>query len=137
MSRLADIAAGEELPERTFDICPADMHTISALMHDPNPIHFDREYVDTNGYDGLIHQGPANLAFLLQAVTEEIESPADIDRIESRFETLVYADDTVTATGKVVEKRDTIDGEVADLAIELKKADGTTAVSGTVTVRIK
>lgn len=135
MSTLESLSEGDQLPEKTFDICTSDMHTISALMRDPNPIHFDRRYVETQGYDGLIHQGPANLAFVLQAVTDVIRSPADIVNVDSRFETLVYADDTVTATGEVIEKRSSSEPRTAEIAIELQKEDNTTAVSGVVTVR--
>lgn len=131
-----DITIGEEVATLEFtDIDPANMKIVSAVMGDPNPIHYDERAVERMGHPGLINQGPINMGYGTQAALAVAESPLGIEAMEFRFEDNVYEGEDVKA---VAEATDTYveDGQsFADLEIRLEKADGTVPVTGTATVR--
>lgn len=131
------VTAGDELtPRRVEDLRGEDMKLMAALLGDPYPMHFDKRASDEQGYPDLLNQGPANCSYLLQVVARTLESPSDIRSFDFRFQEMVFAGETVTATATVAETRVENDEGIVDMSVALEKEDGTVAVSGTVTARV-
>ena len=78
------------------------MKTVAALLHDPNPIHFDLESVQALGMgDRQVNQGPTNMAYVVNALTAWTGDPASVRRLQVRFLGNVFAGDRVSAGGVV------------------------------------
>jgi acyl dehydratase len=134
--RFDDLSVGDELERTVDDLRAADMKLIAALLQDPYPPHFDSRRAEELGYPGLLNQGPANLAYMLQPIVRELDRPSDLARFDTRFHDMVFEDETVTATATVEDKTAAEDdGGVVEFAIELTKENGETAVDGTATAR--
>jgi acyl dehydratase len=132
-----NITTGDTVAETSFDDVPAkNMKIVTALMEDPNPIHFDRRATEQMGRPGLVNQGPINMSYLTQAALAVAESPTDLTSLEARFEENVFEGDDVTAVATVDEKYEEDGDEYVDLDLVLEKADGTTAVTGAATIRL-
>ena len=85
--RAQDVRVGDVIPPvEVVDVQPEWMKTIAALMHDPNPIHWDVESVRRNGLgDVVINQGPSNMAYVMNAVTAWTGDPTALRHIRMRF----------------------------------------------------
>lgn len=101
------------------------MKVFSLLMADPNPIHFDAEFVAKIGRgDRPINQGTLNLAYLLNAVIQWLDGPdaaGRIRRFTCRFGGSVYAGDEVVAGGQVTTVDDA--GATMELWLDRDGAD--------------
>lgn len=132
-----DIETGEVVTEKTYpDIDESGMKIVSALMRDPNPIHYDRRLVEDRGYPGLVNQGPINVSYITQTVLSILDTPRDMLSLRVRFEEMVFENDTVTVRVEVEDKSATPDGKRVDLALTLEKDDGTVGATGVATVRL-
>jgi acyl dehydratase len=90
------------------------MKTMAAILHDPNPIHYDADLVRELGMgDAPVNQGPINLALLIEAVCRFGGGPDSLKRIRLRFLGNVFGGERYVCTGKVV----SVDGDVAELEV--------------------
>lgn len=132
MSR--ELRAGDLLPPRRYRVDAGPMKVFSVLMADPNPIHFDPEFVARIGRgDRPINQGTLNLAYLLNAVIVWLDGPAAVARIRRfacRFGGSVYAGDEVVTGGRVTG----VDGHGASMELWLDRSGGQRVLSGTVLI---
>ena len=131
-----DLIPGEDIPSVVIDgVRGDDMKLIAALLQDPYPVHFDPKAAEEHGYPDLLNQGPANLSFLLQPVLNACESPTDLRGFDTRYESMVFAGETVEATATVADKRVEEGEGVVEFELALKKSNDETTVSGTATAR--
>lgn len=133
-----NLSPGDELKPRIVNnLNGDDMKLIAALLQDPYPPHYNRRRADELGYPGLLNQGPANCSYILQAVVRELASPIDLEKFDYRFHEMVFEDETVTARATVAETQLVNEKGIVVFDVALEKADGTVAVDGTVTARVK
>lgn len=131
------LSVGDEVARVAFDDVPAaDMRLMSALMDDPNPIHFDRRTVEAMGHPGLVTQGTINMGYAVQPALAVAASPAGIESLEFRYQTPVFEGDAVTASATVTDTFRTDAGAFTELDLALEKADGEVAVSGSAVVEV-
>ncbi len=133
--RFDDLSVGDELVRTVEDLRADDMKLIAALLQDPYPPHYDPRRAEELGYPGLLNQGPANLAYMLQPIVRELDSPSKLASFDMRFHDMVFEDETVTATATVEETTPTDDGGLVEFSVVLAKENGETGVDGTVTAR--
>ena len=67
-----------------------DIAGIMAVMEDTNPVHVDAGLARAAGYRGPVHQGPANLAFVFNAIAADRGTVTDVGHAAFTFR------DTVT-----------------------------------------
>ena len=131
--RLETLERPEALEPTTIaSVSPEKMKILAAILRDPNVIHIDVELVKARGLgDKRINQGPINLGY----VTNMLEAnfgPGSIRRLQVRFGSNVFEDDTVTAGGEITARSD----GTARCEVWLDRADGTRAVSGSAVVAV-
>lgn len=131
--RFESLSVGDELEQTVEDLRGEDMKLIAALLQDPYPPHYDPRRAEELGYPGLLNQGPANLAYMLQPVVRQLEAPSHLEGFDTRFHDMVFEGETVTATA-TVEGKDPDDdgGGLVEFSVVLTKENGETAVDGTV-----
>lgn len=129
---------GQQLPERIIEsVDPARMKTLSALMRDPNPIHFDPDAVAALGLGGrTINQGPSNIAYVVSMLGAWA---GGVDRVvDYRFRFLgnVYAGQRLRAHGVVTEVTREHDATRVRCDLALDVVDGERVLDGTGVVLI-
>lgn len=122
------ISVGDEL--RPFSIARVDPDAMviwAGLLHDPNPIHLDRDAVRAAGLgDRRINQGPANLAYIVNMLHAEFPGHR-IGTLDMCYMVNVLEDDTVTARGTVT----AIDGNSVSCEVWLDVEGRGKALAGT------
>lgn len=130
-----DLAPGDEFERRIADVDADDLALATAVLREPNPIHYSRVHAEDAGFPERVAHGPVNGAYAAQAALLVAEHPDDLRSLEFRFEAFVFAGDTVTATA-IVRDVTARDGEyVVELDLALEKPDGTVTLRGTAEVR--
>jgi acyl dehydratase len=94
----------QEVPRLVIERVDANkMKTMAAILRDPYPVHWDRESNAILNLKGrVINQGPLNLSYIANMLIAW-QGPSCIKRLQARFLKPVLDEETVVATGKVVE----------------------------------
>lgn len=130
------VNVGDELPPRVIEsVSAGKMKTMAALLGDPNTIHWDVDDVRRLGLgDRPVNQGPNNMGYVIDMLTDWAGGPAAYRRMKVRFLGNVFAGDRLVAGGKVTAVRQAPEGRLVDCDVWLAR-DGTEAVlTGTATV---
>ena len=91
---LAGVSAGDSFSvTRTFT--EDDLHLFTGVSHDHNPIHFNREYASSKGFDGVVCHG-LHVGSLVTEIGGQLSMLAA--GMNFRFRRPVYFGDTVTCT---------------------------------------
>lgn len=129
------IDPGTPLATRTVEDVGADaMKLVTAVVGDPNPMHYDPEYAARQGYPGRVNQGPLNASYAAQAALAVADSPVDLRALEVRYDGFVFEGETVTATATADAPPEP--GSVVDLALALRTDDGERVLTGSAAVRV-
>lgn len=132
------VEPGAQVPPFVVDAVPVEaMKTVAALLHDPNPIHFDVDAVSALGMgDRQVNQGPTNMAYVVNMLTAWTGDPGCLRRLQVRFLGNVVAGDRVSARGVVTGVREEGGRRLADLDVWLERSPEERVLEGTATVAI-
>lgn len=132
------VSVGQLIPARVIDsVDPARMKTLSALMRDPNPIHFDPSAVKALGMgDRTINQGPSNIAYVLTMLADWAGGVERVQRYQFRFLGNVFAGDSLRASGTVTAVEDKPVGRLVHCMLSLDVIGGGPVLQGTATVLV-
>lgn len=135
---MTSVRPGDEIPhDEVGPVSAEKMKTMSALMRDANPIHFDVEAVRTLGLgDRVINQGPLNQAYVVSMLTKWAGRDGSVRSIRLRYQGNVFAGDQLRAGGVVSDVRDHNEVVVADCEVYLDVIGRGTVLSGTATVSL-
>jgi len=102
--KFESLQVGYEIP--SLEISPVSRHTLAlycGASGDHNPIHVDLDYAKSAGLDDVIAHGMLSAGYLARMLTDWVPQSA-IRSINNRFTAMTRIGDSVTCTGKVVEK---------------------------------
>ena len=102
--KFESLKVGDEIP--VLKIPPVSRHTLAlycGASGDHNPIHVDMDYAKSVGLDDVIAHGMLSAGYLARMITDWVPQSA-IKSINNRFTAMTHIGDSVTCTGKVVEK---------------------------------
>ena len=95
---------GDDIP--ALKVPPVSRHTLAlycGASGDHNPIHVDLDYAKSAGLDDVIPHGMLPAGYLAKMLTDWVPQ-STIRSINNRFTAMTHIGDSVTCTGKVVEK---------------------------------
>jgi acyl dehydratase len=100
---VVDARIGDRLPLRHVVVEAARMATMSALMDDPVPIHYDPQAVRALGLgDRLINQGPMAFGYLTETVVAWTGDVRAVAALRCRFHANVFDGDRLVCSGTVI-----------------------------------
>jgi acyl dehydratase len=134
MTTAVDI--GTELPVYDIPSVSAEkMKTMAALLDDPTPIHWDVETLRALGMgERPINQGPLNMGYVMNAVTDWAGGAHRLRRLRVRFLGNVLAGHHLRVRATVTGLREEDGAQLADCDVVLEVVDGNAVVSGSATV---
>jgi acyl dehydratase len=133
----SEASLGELLPERRFRVDASAMKVFSVLMADPNPIHYDPDFVRGLGLgDRPVNQGTITMSYAITAVVEWAGGVERLRRFSCRFTGSVLADDEVTVGGEVTAVEQEAGETLVTLDVWLARQTGDRAVVGTAVVSL-
>jgi acyl dehydratase len=129
---------GSEIPSYVVERVSAEaMKTVAALLHDPNPIHFDAGAVRALGLgERPVNQGPTNMAYVVNMLVAWAGGPGAVRALRVRFLGNVLAGDRVVARGVVTNVREEGGERLAELDVWLERSADDRVLAGTATVEL-
>lgn len=130
---------GDSIPEWVMESVSAErMRTMAAILRDPNPIHWDREAVDSLSL-GLgkrtINQGPLGLSYIVNML-HAWAGPDSLRRLVMRFPQVVLDGERVIARGEITALREENAEQLADCKVWLEHDERGVLLEGTATVSL-
>jgi acyl dehydratase len=136
---------GDSIPDWVMESVSAErMRTMAAVLRDPNPLHWDREavnslpVVDTLPYKlgkRTINQGPLGLSYIVNMLNEWM-GPNCIKRFYITFPQVVLDEDRVVARGTITDLREENGVQLADCDTWLEHEDRGVLLKGRATVKL-
>jgi acyl dehydratase len=134
-----DVQIGTLIPPRVVEhVGSAEMKTMAALLHDPNPIHWDPAATRALGMgERVVNQGPINMSYVMNALVSWAgNDPSRLRAITLRFMANVFEGDRVEAGGRVTALRDVNGERLADCEVWLDVTGGSRALVGTAVIAL-
>ena len=113
---LADLTAGDELPEQTYPVTRADLVRYAGASGDFNPIHWSDRVAGSVGLPGVIAHGMFTLALAARALDTWAGGPGHVRELGCKFTKPVVVPDDEAGVAVVV--RGTVTG-VTDAGVQV------------------
>ena len=123
------LKVGDEIP--ALEIPPVSRHTLAlycGASGDHNPIHVDLDYAKSAGLDDVIAHGMLSAGYLARMLTDWVPQSA-IRSINNRFTSMTHIGDSVTCTGRVVEKFENGDEKLVRLEMQTHTPEAQTIIA--------
>ncbi len=105
------------------------LSSFKAITGDNNPLHNDEDFAKAKGQPGRVAYGMLTASFL--STLAGVYLPGErslIQQVEIKFAKPVYIGDTLTVTGQVAEKNDTV--QRIELKVTITNQDGAKVLRG-------
>jgi acyl dehydratase len=99
-----EIREGAEIPSLEIGFSAARNKDYCKLVNEINPLHFDEEYARALGYRDIVVAGIFTASLFPKLITDWLGGQAVIERMEVKFGSPAYLNDTVTYRGRVGKK---------------------------------
>ena len=123
------LKVGDEIP--ALEIPPVSRHTLAlycGASGDHNPIHVDLDYAKSAGLDDVIAHGMLSAGYIARMLTDWVPQ-SSIKSIKNRFTAMTHIGDSVTCTGKVVEKFEKENEKLVRLEMQAKTPKAKTIIA--------
>lgn len=133
MSRLAQIKAGDLLPEREFKTDNVQLFLYNAVLWNAHRIHFDLPYAtETEGYPGLVNAGPLMGDWLTQCINEWLGDDGRLKAMEYTNRKVSIIGEKLRAGGRVLSTDP--ESNTAELEVHIINEADEVIIPGTATV---
>ena len=134
VSRLAQIKAGDLLPEREFKTDNVQLFLYNAALWNAHRIHYDYPYAtQAEGYPGLVNAGPLMGDWLTQCIIEWLGDDGQLTSIEYSNRKASFIGEVLRSGGKVLSTNPA--SNTAELEIHIINEADELIIPGTATVR--
>lgn len=99
-----EIREQAEIPSLEIDFSPDRNKYYCELVNEINPLHFDQEYARALGYKDIVVAGIFTASLFPKLITDWLGGQAVIEKMEVKFGSPAYLNDTVTYRGRVGKK---------------------------------
>ncbi|MDP6308579.1 MAG: MaoC family dehydratase [SAR324 cluster bacterium] len=104
LPKFDSLNVGDEIPALTTPLISRHILALyCGASGDHNPIHVDLDFAKSSGLDDVIAHGMLSAGYLAQMLTNWIPQSA-LRSFNNRFTAMTQIGDTVTCSGKIVEK---------------------------------
>ena len=127
--KFESLKVGDEIP--ALKIPPVSRHTLAlycGASGDHNPIHVDLDYAKLTGLDDVIAHGMLSAGYLARMLTDWVPQSA-IRSFNNRFTAMTRIGDSVTCTGKVVEKFEKGNEKLVRLEMQAQTPEAQTIIA--------
>ena len=123
------LKVGDEIPALKIPL--VSRHTLAlycGASGDHNPIHVDLDYAKSAGLDDVIAHGMLSAGYLARMLTDWVPQSA-IRSINNRFTAMTQIGESVTCTGKVVEKFEKNNEKLVRLEMQTRTPEAQTIIA--------
>ena len=128
------VEVGTKIPPLVKNITREQLFMYAASTWDFYPGHYDRAFAKSQGFKDIYLDGPMNAAFMAQLITDWVGRQGTLSKLSLTYRAMVFPDDSLTCTGKVVDKYVRDGMKSVECEILLQNQDGETVALGRATV---
>jgi acyl dehydratase len=130
-----DVSIGQDMPKLVKGPIQKLQHVIYAgASGDFNPLHTDDDFAKAVGMkDGVITHGMFIMGTIGQAITSWVEKK-DLKKFGVRFQGMTRPGNTITVTGKVIDK--VTDGNIITCEVQATDESGDIKATGRFTAKL-
>jgi acyl dehydratase len=99
-----DVTVGDEVTPLVKEPTTRQLVMWAGAVGDYMPIHYDKDYAQSRGLDGVIVHGQLIGAFLGQLMTDWIGEQGTLRKLSCSYKGMNYPGEAVTLKGEVVKK---------------------------------
>ena len=100
-----DVIVGDEVTPLVKQPTTRQLVMWAGASGDYNPIHYDKDFAQSQGLPGVIVHGALAGSFLCQLITDWIGEKGVISKLNCSYRGMNLPGDTLTCRGKVTNKR--------------------------------
>ena len=128
------IKVGDEMSPLAKNITRRQLFMYSAATWDFHPGHYDQAFAQSQGFKDVYLDGPMDAAFMVQLVTDWADLNGSLNKMSVTYKSMTFPDDTLTCTGKVVDKYVSNGAKLVDCEVLLKDQNSNTVATGKATI---
>lgn len=129
-----DVDEGMELPLLVKTPVTRQLVQYAGASGDFYEIHYDKDFAQETGLNGVIIHGALKSAFLGQLMTDWVGPLGELKRLSCQYRGMDYPNQPITAKGTVNRKYQEGEQHLVDCTIWLENPDGENTTPGTATV---
>jgi len=119
-----DVTVGDTLPPLPVTVDETQMFFFSAATYNGHRIHYDKDWArETEGYDGVLVQGPLQAALLARAVTDWIGPAGRLVTYSAQNRAVAFPGQELVFGGTVTAVRAEGDRTLVDLDLAARRGD--------------
>jgi len=99
-----DVAVGDEITSLVKQPTTCQLVMWAGASGDYNPIHYDKDFAQSQGLAGVIVHGQLVACFLGQLITDWIGEQGMVKRFSCSYRSMNFPGDVLTCKGKVTKK---------------------------------
>jgi acyl dehydratase len=131
-----DVTEGMDLPLLVKDPTTRQLVQYAGASGDFYEIHYDKDFAQGNGLEGVILHGALKSAFLGQLMTDWMGPQGNLKRLACQYRGMDFPGRPITARGTVTRKYQDQGQHLVDCNIWLENPDGETTTPGSATVAL-
>jgi len=131
-----DVEVGVELPTLTKEVSPRQFVRWAGASYDFNPLHYNHQFAQQRGLEGIVGPGALTQAFLGQVLSDWAGPRGRVTRVYGEYRGVTLPTDTLKVGGKVIEKKITPEGNLVECEVWCDNPEGKQITRGSGTVAL-
>lgn len=131
-----DVEVGTEIPPLMKRPTTRQLVKWAGAAGDYFEIHYDKDFAQQTGLEGVIVHGKLGLAWLGQLVTSWMGEPGTLKKLGCRYRGIVYPEKDMVCKGKVVKKYVQGGERYVECEVWLENEKGEVVTPGTAVVTL-
>ena len=131
-----DVTEGMELPSMVKNPTTQQLVKYAGASGDYYQIHYDKDFAQGTGLDGVILHGALKNAFLGQFMTDWMGPSGTLKRLACQYRGMDFPEQAITAKGTVTRKYREQGSNLVDCTIWLENPEGQKTTPGSATVAL-
>lgn len=131
-----DVTEGMELPPMVKNPTTQQLVKYAGASGDYYQIHYDKDFAQGTGLDGVILHGALKNAFLGQFMTDWMGPSGTLKRLACQYRGMDFPEQAITAKGTVTRKYREQGSNLVDCTIWLENPEGQKTTPGSATVAL-
>ncbi len=125
-----DVAVDAEIPTLVKNPTTKQLVMWAGASGDYNPVHYDKDYAQARGLQGVIVQGALVGSFLGQLMTDWIGEQGMLRKLTCNYKGMNFPGETITCKGAVTKKYDENGLHLVECNISAENPKGEKTVTG-------
>ncbi|MHA1276388.1 MAG: MaoC family dehydratase [Candidatus Helarchaeota archaeon] len=137
MPTFSNIQVGDEIPSYIIKISRQMYKQYNRLVHEINPLHFNKTYATSLGYKDIVVAGVFTYSFFVRPLLNWVDDILAIKKVQIRYHRPVYIEDEITQ-GAIITKKYVKDGlKYVECDLWVKNQNNELITSGSALVNLK